>query len=304
MILTAAESVAEPTDAPGFTERTEWIMGTTLRIVLPADRADGDALFATCFAEVRRWNDLLSPWRDEAPLSRLSRRPGEWVELPDDVLDYVERAVHDAARTQQVFDITLAWQGSRGIEIDRAAGRARLPAGSGPLDPGGNGKGVALDAVAAILEAAGVASALVDFGGSSFLARGGGPGGDGWKLALTGADGDLLGVLRLRDRALSVSSTVQRDRGADGAVTRRFHLIDLRSGEPVRTSRTVAVVSDSATDAEVFSTAAAIAGPSAHRWLEAFPGCALGIFAGGETAPYLSPDFAPLWDAEPSGSAP
>ncbi len=288
LLLLCSRALAGTAD--DFTERTEWVMGTALRIVLPADFAGGDAVFSACFAEARRWDALLSPWRPDAPLTRLSAAAGEWVVMPADVLHYLERAVRDAERTGHVFDITLVWQGSTRLEIDREASRARLPAGLEPLDPGGDGKGVALDAMVAILDKSGVTDALVDFGGSSFLARGDGPQSEGWPLALLGPAGETVGVLILADAALSVSSTVQRDHHADGSLLERHHLRNLRNGAPVTARRTVAVIGPSAVDTEVLSTAVAIAGVVSPTLKAAFPDCAVGIF--GENGPLVPPDEA------------
>jgi len=280
-----------------FTAQTQWVMGTSLRIQLPTARADRDTVFAACFEAAQHWDDLLSPWKPAAPLTRLSAEAGAWVEVPGELLDYLERAVNDARRTGGVFDITLTRGGSQKIEIDRTGSRARLPADSPALDPGGDGKGVALDAIAVILDRAGVGEALVDFGGSSFLARGGGPEGSGWAVALAGVDGELLGTLRLVDTALSVSSTVQRREGEDGAVVERLHLVDPSTGAVVRERRSVAVLSESATEAEVLSTAVAILGVEeavGRRLMDRFGVCALGAFEAEIDEPYFWGGFE-MW---------
>jgi thiamine biosynthesis lipoprotein ApbE len=275
-----------------YEQRIQWVMGTPLSIQLPREREDLDELFRACFAEARRWDELLSPWKTEAPLTRLSASEGEWVVLPSEVLDYLERAKDDAQRSLGIFDITLTHGGSSHIEIDRDGSRARLPLGARRLDPGGDGKGVALDAIAAHLDRAGVREAFLDFGGSSFLARGSGPEGTGWTIVLEGAGGEMLGTLRLVDTALSVSSTVQRERLENGGIEERFHLLDLRRDELVRTARSVAVLSPSATEAEVLSTSLAISGlTSMHgRFLDAFPGAAVGLFDR-EAAPVFQGGF-------------
>ncbi|PID79077.1 hypothetical protein CSB20_11885 [bacterium DOLZORAL124_64_63] len=261
--------------ADEFMTRTRWVMGTYLRIHLPADRADLDTLFRSCFDMAQQWDNQLSPWQDTAPLTRLSHAAGRWIALPADVMAYLERAKGDARRSGGLFDITLTWEGSAAMELDPERGRARVPRDLGPLDPGGDGKGVALDAMAEILRGAKVTQGLIDFGGSSYLALGSGPEGRGWPVALTGAGGQWLGTLRLRDTALSVSSTVQRRRQEDGTVQEKFHLINLTTGEPVRARRAAVVLAASATEAEVASTVAAITG---EVDLEGFPAVSVGIF--------------------------
>lgn len=276
-------------ELPGaFEQQTQWVMGTTLRISLPTDLDDRHTIFNACFAAAHHWDRQLSPWKPEAPLTRLSASAGSWVTVPDELLDYLERAVHDAARSDGIFDITLTHEGSRRLAIDRDLGRARIPAGSRALDPGADGKGVAMDAITAILEEHGVTSFFLDFGGSSFVARGRGPATSGWQIALTGPSGQMLGTVQLMDTALSVSSTVQHRQGEDWVVEDRYHLVDLRTGDPVTVRRTAAVLAPSATEAEVLSTVAAILG---HGIPAGFPGCALGVFGDHPDESRIHSDF-------------
>lgn len=280
--------------ASEFAVQTRWVMGTFLRIHLPSERDDLEALFVSCFETAEFWNDMLSPWQDAAPLTRLSRANGEWVDLPEEVMAYLERAIIDARRSRGAFDITLSREGSASIELDHERDRARLPRGLGPLDPGGDGKGVALDAMADLLKNAEITEALIDFGGSSYLARGSGPDGQGWQVALTGPGGELLGTLRLVDTALSVSSTVQVRRQEDGSVDERFHLADLATGDPVRVRRTAVVLTSSATEADVASTVVAITGDVE---LEGFPSGVIALFTDNSVEPEVRGEFARCFES-------
>jgi len=291
ILVTSSPADEHPTT---FDQQTQWVMGTTLHIFLPNDLNDRDEIFSTCFATAHHWDGLLSPWKPEAPMTRLSRLAGTWVPVPPELLDYLERAAHDADRSGHVFDITLTHEGSRHLAIDRDHGRARIPARSHALDPGADGKGVALDAIATNLDALGVTSYFLDFGGSSFLARGHGPTTAGWHVALTGPSGQVLGTIQLVDTALSVSSSVQRRHLEDGTVEERFHLIDLRTGDSVSARRTAAVLSPSATEAEVLSTVAAILG---HGVSGRFPACALGVFGDRSDDGQVQIEFARFFTA-------
>jgi thiamine biosynthesis lipoprotein len=204
-------------------------------------------------------------------LSRLNAAEGAWLEIPADFCSYLERARSAAVSTRGHFDISvgglaqggLAAVGSDGIECecDRSPPRARLTRPQMALDPGGDGKGVALDAAVALLREAGVRSALLDFGGSSWVAVGQPPQGPAWRVRLVDSDEVALGELLLRDASLSISATTQR--GSDSTP----HILDPRSGELLRASRWAAVVAPTATEAEVLSTALIVAGESGLSWL-------------------------------------
>ncbi len=278
------EALVAPPSAADFEEAREWVMGTVLRIVLPA--AADDSLFTACFARARRLDAMLSPFRKGSALSGLSARKGSWVPVPPEVLDYLDLSRSQSRRTGGAFDITLHRRGWRDLDVDPAAGRARwrAPEADGVLDSGGNGKGFALDALGRLLRDAGVDNALLDFGGSSLLAIGPGPGGKGWSVAIRGPAhgterGRIVGRVLVTDAALSVSSTMKVEDGEDGSLSVRPHLWDLRDGRRVESPRTAVVVAASASAADAYSTALAITG----RGLPAIDGTdapfAWGIFS-------------------------
>ena len=266
-------------------ERTQWLMGTALRLVVfegPADSARGGALERTldrAFAEVQRWEALLSDYDPRSPLSRINAAAGSWVPVPAPLLEYLRRCQADWRRTDGVFDPTVGtWKsgvdprvriGWPRVQIE--GDRVRLPAPL-RLDPGGNGKGWAVDRVVQLLRTAGVRRALIDFGGSSWYGLGSPPAARAWTVAVTGPDGRALGTASFADAALSVSSSVQIDHEADGRETRRLHLFDPRTGRRVEEAVVVVVRSPSATDAEVLSTAIAVAGEAGAAWLARYPG--------------------------------
>lgn len=127
-------------------------------------------------------------------------------------------------------------------------------------------KGAVLDRLAERLDAElPGAAALLSFGQSSLVAIGDpdesdprGP--SGWRLEIRsrGAAGEVLGVVRLRDRALSVSSSV-------GSVSRIggesvSHVVDPRTGIAVEGTVEAVVVGDRAATADAFSTALLVLG--------------------------------------------
>jgi thiamine biosynthesis lipoprotein len=142
--------------------------------------------------------------------------------------------------------------GAAGILVD--GDRVRLPPGVG-FDPGGIGKGLAADIVAAELVHQGAERVLVDIGGDLRVA--GRPPAGGWSIALP--DG---GCVRLDEGGVATSGASRRRWLIAGS--EHHHLIDPRTGRPAAlpADRTVTVLAAAAWQAEVLATAAIVAGPT------------------------------------------
>jgi len=167
----------------------------------------------------------------------------------------VEAWIHAAMRgrppDRAERERALARVGAERIRID-ADGRVGLAAGTA-LDLGGLAKGFALDRMAADLRRAGLTSGLLSFGQSSVQALGAPPGASAWRLLLRAPEEGYLGTLDLRDLALSVSASLSQSSEIGGI--RYGHVVDPRTGHALTEVREAAVVSPSATVAEILSTA-------------------------------------------------
>lgn len=288
----------------GMLRDARWVMGTRLVIALEApDKQRGRALLAAAFSRVEELDRLLSHYRRESPLSRLNRRELRGP-LPLELVRFAELARRYCEATRGLFDVTASSLGAP-ARTDRAGGTAPVRrTGCGrlavqgrevqlapetTLDPGGIGKGYAVDALVRLFVRQGVRRAFVDFGGSSFFGLGHPEGRPGWPVLIRGVEPErILGVAHLRDRALSSSSSAS-DEG-------RPHIFDPRSGKLVREARVAAVLSPSATDAEVLSTAL-IVDPSAAGWLGAhFP--AMGYASSDRNSVLMDQEFARVMGGE------
>lgn len=277
-------------------ESTQWAMGTSLRVITMAkiDRSVVD----DAVSEVHALESLLSTWRDDTPLSRFNREPAGPTEVDAALFDYLLRATRDHERTRGAFDPsvgTLRVDPEAPLGMDRLGfddGRVIRPHASFTVDSGGDGKGLAVDALVDALVASGAESFLVDFGGSSWAARGEREPGQEWQVGLMHFD-RIIGSLALRDRAASISSTLQVGTDARGLVVKRNHLIDPRTREAVTAERTVAVLASTAVEAEVVSTALAVDGLEAARaWLGNFEGVEILVVEDGhviESGPSFTP---------------
>ena len=78
------------------------------------------------------------------------------------------------------------------------------------VDTGGIGKGYAVDRIADLLAARGITRALINFGHSSIYAMGSPPAKSTWRLLLRFPAGEPLGIMELRDQAISASEVLVR----------------------------------------------------------------------------------------------
>jgi thiamine biosynthesis lipoprotein len=128
-----------------------------------------------------------------------------------------------------------------------------LAPGAALPDFGACAKGFAIDLAVETLRSIGVRSAFIHGGTSSGFGLGQPAERSGWPVALGPEPGDP--VVLLRDEAFSVSDTrVRRDKEWVA------HIRDPRTGLPIESDRSVAVIGPSAAAADAWSTAAAVAG--------------------------------------------
>ncbi|PWU05071.1 MAG: FAD:protein FMN transferase [Terriglobia bacterium] len=126
------------------------------------------------------------------------------------------------------------------------------------FDPGGIGKGYAVDRAVAVLRRLGIRSALVSAGGSTIYGLGHPPGRDGWKVAVANpADANRpVAFIQLRDNALSTSGVSEQSLKAG---ERRYsHIFDPRSGAPVEGMCQATVIARSAAESDALTKPAYI----------------------------------------------
>ena len=284
----APAPVATETAGDGPIERARFLMGT--RLVIEATGPGAEAAIGRAFAEVERLDRVLSNWRDDSEIAVLNRSAAAGpVTCSPDLFSAVAASLAWAEKTGGAFDPTveplvrrLGLRGEEGrlpgavapptagpgpdaigwrlVDIDPSLRRVRFLAAGVGLDFGGIGKGIALDAAAAVLRKAGVGAARLDFGGQ-VLVFGGGPDDGGWRIGLSDPrERDrIVGSFVLRDGSIAVSGNAERPAGGpDGA---RSHLLDPRLGAPARFDGSVTIVGRDATSADALSTGLFVMGP-------------------------------------------
>src|SRR5262249_25264768 len=296
-------------------ERSRYLMGTSLSLTLVGDDpAALEAAATRAYEEAARIEGSLSNWKPESEVSRLNAAGGRETRLGDDLFRVVDRGLDWARETDGAFDpaidplvraydlrgngrvpseeeVASARVASRwtNVHLDRGARTVRLEAGAG-IETGGIGKGYALDQAAQVLRAAGVRSALLNFGGQ-MLAMGAPPGESGWTVQLADANDRSRPTMTLVLRDASLATSSQAERGMH--VGHRFigHVIDPSDGAPVATRGSAGAIAGTGIDADALSTALLVLGPSrGARFVERYNARASDPFE----AIFLAPDASPL----------
>jgi thiamine biosynthesis lipoprotein len=299
LLLLAAGCASAPEPRSDTVSGGRYVMGTALEVTLygPDPEALARALEAA-FAVAERLDALLSVHRADSDVSRLNRAAGRGPVAVDPIVTDALAASLSASRiTGGAFDVTVgplvqlwidaaqrdalpsdealsAARASVGVEGIRlhAGGRAELEKGAS-VDLGGVAKGYALDRMLEVLDAHGVEAALLSFGQSSIWALGRPPDAPGWRLLTRAPGGGFAGLVTLRDQALSISGSLGQ--GSEIAGRRYGHVLDPRTGWPLKRRRQAVVVAPSATLAEVLSTALLVLGEEEGlQRVAAQPGCA------------------------------
>ena len=273
------------------------------------DRWRLEPALASAQAAIAEIDRACSRFREDSELSCVNARAGRRVRVSTLMLDAVEVALRGAELSSGLLDPCLGreleqagydrdWElieaearptadGSgepprllarrraawREIEVDRAAGTVRIPAGA-KLDLGATAKALAADrACAAAHHRARGGGVLVALGGD--IAVRGEPPAGGWQVHVT--DDHRAGPRAPGQRVaidgggLATSSTLVRRWRRGGE--QMHHIIDPATGRPAETCwRTVSVAAGDCTDANVASTTALLLGEGAPAWL-----CELGL---------------------------
>jgi FAD:protein FMN transferase len=294
--LLAGASVAVPLLGRSHPDRiarvdvTRPALGTQVRVLV---RHEDDKLaqhaIDQAFESIARVDRQLSIHRTDSAIARVNAAAGDHaVEVDADVLDVVERARAEAARSQGAYDITvlplmrlygfydsgrtsipsdreisgaLAVMGDRQIRVDRAAGTLGLARRGAALDLGSIGKGWAVDRAVDALRREGVRSALVDVGRNVYGLGAPEDGAAGWSVGiLHPVTQKVEHVVVLRDAAIATSGNSEQGVMLSGL--RVGHLFDARRGLPADGHLSASVQARTGTDSDIGSTTAFLLGPA------------------------------------------
>lgn len=249
-------------------------------------------------AEVRRIEARYSRYRADSVVSCINAAAGSgtWTEVDDETASLLDFAAQLHAASGGLFDITSgvlrrAWDFRTARLptdaelqallpligwplVQREGARVRLPRAGMELDFGGFGKEYAADRAATRLLDLGVAHGFVNLGGD-LRVLGPQPDGRPWRIGIQHpriADA-VVATVEISHGALATSGDYERCFELDG---RRYcHILDPRSGWPVRRWQSVSVTAPLAVAAGALATIGMLMGDGAPAFLQAQAAAAL-----------------------------
>lgn len=264
-------------------------MGTQFSLFLYSSKSStADVIADEVFDEIDREEQLLSNYRDSSELSRINASAATRTITTDpEIIRFLEDALHWSAASDGAFDITVgklmkAWGFYRHhARIPPEAEMSKLRAATGwtkvqvnpgnrtvhftdsgvELDPGGIGKGFAVDAAVRILRADGVTSAMLSAGSSTIYALGAPPQKNGWPVIIAGPlpSKATMSVVMLRDTSLSSADCSQKNFMVRGHLY--CHIMDPHTLRPVQGRLQVSIVDPSATASDALSNVLFVENP-------------------------------------------
>ena len=256
-------------------------MGSTYSLVLYGeDRAKLEMASEDAFEEVRRLDRLLSNYRPESEWSQVNRYAAERpVKVSAELFQLLSACVEYSRQSEGAFDISVGplmkvwgfYKGSghlpqraevlkalekvgyRNILLDANSKTVRFAKEGVELDPGGIGKGYAVDRMVDILRRDGIAVALVSASGSSIYAMGAPPGESGWKIRIRDPKDETKTVteVTLKNESMSTSGSYEKFFWAEGKIY--SHIMDPRTGYPSRGMLSASVITPLTIDSEAWT---------------------------------------------------
>jgi FAD:protein FMN transferase len=288
LLVLSVFSSDRPNETLNPYEAVEPHMGTLFRIKLYApDDTVAQRGFQRAFERIDQLDKLLSDYKQESELSRISREAvGHPVHVSDDLFRIAQSAERLSIATGGAFDLTIGslthvWRqarsdnklpsqqavqwaiahcGYRKLHLDAKAQTMEFDSSGMLLDAGGIAKGYAADEALAVLAGLGVHSALIAASGD--LAFGEPPPAQaGWKIGVDSfdrADRPFTRVLLLSNAAVSTSGSSEQHLSTGGKTY--SHVIDPKTGMGLQDDLTVTTVARRGIVADAAATAISVLG--------------------------------------------
>lgn len=218
--------------------RVEHVMGFPVSVRVDEGAAEPEAAADAVFAWLRQVDARFSPFRPDSEVSRLDRGEVPADEISPDLLEILTLCEDYRVATRGAFDVRLPGRG---------------------LDPCAVVKGWSVQKGADLLAAAGATRLCVNAGGD--VVASGGP----WRVGVRHPEhaDRLCTVVDLTEGAVATSARYERG----------DHILDGRTGRPVRGLLSLTVVAASLTEADATATAAFAMGTEGVEWAASREGC-------------------------------
>jgi FAD:protein FMN transferase len=257
-------------------------MGTTYSVIVYGpDRNKLEAASNDAFEEARRLDLLLSNYKPESEWSKVNREAADSpVAVSIELFELLAACVNYSRQSEGAFDITVGplmkiwgfYKGSghlpqpgdvkqamgqigyQNIVLDPEKRTVFLSKKGVNLDPGGVGKGYAVDRMAEVLKKDGVEAALISGGGSSIYCLGNPPDEPaGWRIQIKDPRDEYKAAaeITLKNESLSTSGSSEKFFMAEGKTW--SHIMDPRTGYPSQGTLSVSVIAPLTLDSEVWA---------------------------------------------------
>jgi FAD:protein FMN transferase len=257
-------------------------MGSTYTVELYGyDRIKMEAAADAALDEARRLDDLLSNYKPESEWSRVNRMAAQGpVKISPELFQLLSACWEYSKESEGAFDITVGplmkvWGfykgtghlphraevaaamervGYRHMHLDSRAQTVWFDRQGVEMDPGGIGKGYAVDRMVEILKRYGVTTALVAGSGSSIYGLGAPPDQpQGWPIDIKDPWDTRKTVVQvyLKNMSMSTSGSYEKFFRAEGKIY--AHIMDPRTGYPAQGSVAVSVVTPRTIDSEAWA---------------------------------------------------
>ncbi|MEA2015738.1 MAG: FAD:protein FMN transferase [Actinomycetota bacterium] len=270
-------------------EETREMMGTYVSIIVYSDQETGRNAIEEAFKEIEKIEAMASVYDPESEASFLNEN-GYIYNPSDEFLNLINTSIDYYNITDGCFDITVQplldlwsgglWKESEEVqaqkigEILEIIGSDKIIVGDSRIEfesdgmavtLGGIAKGYAVDKAIEKLKENGIDMGLVNAGGDIY-AIGAKPGDEKWSVELESPDSEENGenaeeepvvAFSVADRAVTTSGGYHRYYDEDKEV---HHIMDPRTGYSSNASRSVTIIADNCTRADILATAVFVMG--------------------------------------------
>jgi thiamine biosynthesis lipoprotein len=276
-------------------EKSADAMGSTYTVALYGkDRIAMEAAADAALDEVRRLDDRLSNYKPDSEWNEVNRDAAQRpVKVSPELFRLLSACLEYSRESEGAFDITvgplmkvwgfykgsghlphraevqaaLSRVGYRHVHLDPAASTVRFDRPGVEMDPGGIGKGYAVDRMVDVLKQNGVTIALVAGSGSSIYGMGAPPNEpNGWRIDIKNPwePSKTSAQVYLKDMSMSTSGSYEKFFRAEGRTY--AHIMDPRTGYPAQGSVSVSVIAPRTLDSEAWAKPYFVNG---RRWATA-----------------------------------